>query len=739
MKIKPAYLLLLLIFSHPLFSQNTFFKSTNVPVSHFGTSISFPWTGGYDHPAFFNIDLNNDGILDLFSWDRNNQGHPGRITTFINNGTANTFDYEYAPEYAVYFPKVLDWCVLYDYNCDNKIDLLSNSSQGVRAYKNISQPGQHVAFQLDYPYIPADVTSNVFVLRTDHPALADFDNDGDMDIIAAYILGGFYVHYKNFGIEVLNRCDTLLYYTQANCFGNAYLSAFNNSALLNVGCKPQPPLIITQEMIDTLGERHAGGCPMAYDFDKNGMYDIFHGDVLASTNLMLYNGGTPGNDLFTWQDSVFPVYDSKPIDIYNFPGAYFIDIDNDGQRECIVACCDKVDTGENYNSVWMYENTPNGNVDSFHFVSDAFLVSETIDLGSGACPRFFDADADGLMDIIISNMGKFILSPDSQNFPQFAFYKNIGTATAPAFDLQTMDYAGMNQYGWRNIKHCFGDMDGDSDMDMLVGTTNGKFQYFENTAPQGNPASFVLTQNNYFGLDVGKNAAPYLYDFDNDGRLDIVAGNELGTLTYYQNSGTQTAPNFSSIAVNFGNVNVTPPFSIAGNAVPFVFNDSGTKLLVGNEYGVIYYYDNIDNNLNGNFALLDSTFQDIYEPVRACPDGADINGDTYPDLVVGNYAGGLGLYIQSSQGNNELPGDECFLEIFPNPATDYIACNVRSCNFNDGVTLQLYDIRGALVAQKNITSSYTYFNIDEFANGLYLLKLNTREGKQHGIKFQIMR
>ena len=45
-------------------------------------------------------------------------------------------DYHYAPEYNLKFPELEDWVLLRDYNCDNKMDILSSHKGGIRVYKN---------------------------------------------------------------------------------------------------------------------------------------------------------------------------------------------------------------------------------------------------------------------------------------------------------------------------------------------------------------------------------------------------------------------------------------------------------------------------------------------------------------------------------------------------------------------------------------------------------------------------
>lgn len=74
----------------------------NIPVVRSsGDTMKLAWCGGLNNPQFSNIDLNNDGIKDLFIFDRTGN----RVLTFLGHGTANTVDFTYAPQYESGFPK----------------------------------------------------------------------------------------------------------------------------------------------------------------------------------------------------------------------------------------------------------------------------------------------------------------------------------------------------------------------------------------------------------------------------------------------------------------------------------------------------------------------------------------------------------------------------------------------------------------------------------------------------------
>ena len=200
-------LLLLAGISH---AQMYFNRTMNIPVVN-GSQLQLPWAGGLNYPLFSNIDLNDDGLIDLFAFDRSDN----RVTTYINTGTSGSNCWRYAPEYENIFPKMTGWAFLYDYNCDEKPDLFTVGfrNNSISQYINDSPPGGLHFTLIDSTMLVdggAGGPANIFASALLMPNFNDIDGDGDMDIIGQqFQCVGAFAYYKNMSMEHHGVCDTL--------------------------------------------------------------------------------------------------------------------------------------------------------------------------------------------------------------------------------------------------------------------------------------------------------------------------------------------------------------------------------------------------------------------------------------------------------------------------------------------------------------------------------------------------
>jgi len=98
----------------------------NIPVTRQGVGLHLAWAGGLNYSQISEIDLNGDGLKDLFFLDRSQFSGQKPVILMRTAATGIgayrvTRDYDHiAP-----FNELHDWCLLRDYNCDGKEDIFT--------------------------------------------------------------------------------------------------------------------------------------------------------------------------------------------------------------------------------------------------------------------------------------------------------------------------------------------------------------------------------------------------------------------------------------------------------------------------------------------------------------------------------------------------------------------------------------------------------------------------------------
>lgn len=733
-KISSVFSMLFFIcfFNYLGYSQFYYERYDSVKVIQNGYQLQFPWAGGLHNPQLSEIDLNGDGIQDLFVNERwgNFVDYGNKILTFINKGIIDSVSYVYAPEYEKIFPYLKNWALLRDFNCDGKVDIFASVPSGIAIYENNYDSNNGLSFSLYsnmlYYKNSSNYNVNVYVSSVDIPAIDDIDGDGDIDILTFDILGGYIDYFQNQTMETYAHCDSLNYKNVTSCWGFFYETFNCGSYYLGDTCYNY----MADDSKYYKDQAHSGSTILSWDMDGDSDKDLLLGDISCFSLSYAQNGGSATTAYITQTDSTLSACDI-PVDIDNFPAAFSIDANNDGKKD-LIAAPNVTNGGISLDNCWYYKNVGTGSTTTLEYQTSQFLQNDMIDAGQNNYPVFVDYNVDGFLDLV---MGNYAYYSNGQYISSLTLYQNTGTNTNPQFDLLTRDWLNSSSLGLKSLAPTFGDLDNDGDLDMILGEEEGNIHLFTNSAGAGNIMSLSLTTAYYQSIDVDKASMPQLVDVNRDNLLDLIIGKKTGYINYYKNTGTPTSAIFTLQTDSFGKVDVQIPGWYTGYSTPFLTEIDSTHeyyLYVGSENGKVYLYNNIDNNLTGEFTLIDSIVQHNTVGSRSAPTLADIDNNGNLEMAVGNFRGGLSLFKQSDSlvgimENNKTKTNLTF-SVYPNPANNLISIqsnNTKSAPF----TVCIYNSVGQIVNEYSCKDTDTPLQIDisNLRQGIYYLEITSKE------------
>ncbi|WP_417600689.1 FG-GAP-like repeat-containing protein [Owenweeksia hongkongensis] len=652
-------------------------------------------------------DIDNNGFLDIIIGGDDSNNNTKIVKVYLNQGSGNYIRVPFTDFAGVYDGDIL----AADFDGDQKMDVVLSGSVYFRAqpfsmlYKNISN-GRF-----------AKVENNHTQGFSGAADFGDIDNDGDLDLITSGVIkdSGSYVTthttlYKNDGTGMYSRFDD-------TTFINGENPSVDFGDIDNDG--DEDLIVISQSggkfyKSDGTGvfnsQFSTGGYSKAVsvfvDVDNDGYKDLLYGgnyqlNYRKSSGLgsLIYQGVNPfstsANTVIKFEDLdndndmdgvisseltsgvyVVNIYKNNSNGSYakqvdSVPSTNFsprvmdcTDVNGDGSPDIMVI----VNSGASNNSLSIYRNTGNG---KFHLHS-GFATKGTITAG-----MFFDIDNDGDSDII--------LTPDELD-AHVHIYINDGQGN---FTLSNKDNP-FDGYYFNSIT--VGDIDGDSDLDILFAGQNRSLEYVSRlyrnlncaqakdtiTEVGCNDYTWKVNYRKYISTGVYTDTVPSLFECDSLLTLDL-------TVLPVDTSVTQQG------------------FTLSANA-----NSSSFQWI---------------DCLNGNQPIqgeTSSSFTASQPGIYAVVVTQGICSDTSDCFTVGQIS------IQEESSEEKI-------EIYPNPTSGKINVLVPS-SLGKVQSIELYTIEGKLLYRTLSTEQpLTQINI-EAGRGVFLIKVRFQEGKEVNAK-----
>lgn len=257
--------------------------------------------------------------------------------------------------------------------------------------------------------------------------------------------------------------------------------------------------------------------------------------------------------------------------------------------------------------------------------------------------NFFDWNEDGKKDIISgSDNGSVYI------------YLNKGTNQQPLFDsVHEIPDVKIEENG--KSDPFIVDWNNDGKKDILVGQGGGEVFIFVNRGTNKEPIFDKRIELNNGELDAGSNSSPAMVDWNGDGKKDLVLGNQGGRLFVYLNIGYDQNPRFSSDGIK-------TDIKVAGMATPFIVdwnNDGKFDVVSGSSDGKVYVFINEGDGKNPKFSkpqIVQVNGRELKLPNSTSVIALDWDDDGKTDLLVSNKEKNqLGMYLLLNTDTKEKP------------------------------------------------------------------------------------
>ncbi|WP_109833071.1 T9SS type A sorting domain-containing protein [Reichenbachiella versicolor] len=656
-------------------------------------SLSHAWAGGINSGQFNTADLDLDGDLDLVVFDRSSYS----IITFENIED----QYVLNPFLSANFPNIEHWVVMRDYNCDGHKDIFTYTNSGVRLLEAITENGK-----LTYESVLDPIktqgfktTINVFFNPTDVPVIEDMDGDGDLDMLFFDFAKGDFIQYhenKSTGcgmdLERISQQYGQIDACECEEFAFEGTTCHNSTRVLHV----------------------LGKTMMAFDHDDDGDMDLVISQEGCKSLSFLENKGTNLVPLFNSYDSSFPSFKSL-LNLTSFPAAYNLDTDFDGVKDIVIS----INEPESKESI----DFKNSSIVYRNGKLNPFLQNEMIDVGEYSYPSWVDIDNDGNIDLVLGNYGSMIEGAFKSSL---TLYRNRGTD----FEYVTDDYLDFSKSNRLNIRPQFIDINSDGLIDLVFTSKNGANNELSIIINESGKLDINNTLN--VKIDLEDMDQAILYDYDQNGKLDVLHVNRFGEINFFRNTGTNESMSFIQDKLNILQTPTELEYFGASIAIGDVNGDFKDDLIETRQTGKLSVYYDFKNNLeNSTVFEIKSTSEkkEKYSPyfgMKSFPSTFKKDGETY--IGIGNITGGI-HYLKI----NKSVESDLAVRLFPNPIDNGILTIESN---KEGIQIEIIDMSGNMLSSLQTENLLTSIDVQNLQIGMYVARVSFLKQTER-IKFVI--